>query len=135
MMIEAGELRDSDIARISVTGQGDRENAFSCSARFTHQRVTRAVGQRNVANDNIDGRLGVKPVQTALQSFNRRNIVTPTLEQPAQDISSVRMIFHYQNLHIGLLGQWLNRERTQEWTGRGQKIADCPPRSTSAWLR
>lgn len=102
-MIETREFGDSHIAWIGIAGKCNRENAFSLSARFAHQRVTGAVRQRDIAEDDIERRLVVEQLETTFQTVCRENIVTPAREQPGQDVPSVRMILHHQNPHIGPL--------------------------------
>jgi len=94
MVIEAGEFGHADVTWISITGQSDGQNAVAMPARLTHQRVTGAVRQRNVADDDIDGRLGIEQFQSALQSIGSGNNVSPTGQQADKNLSGGPMIFY-----------------------------------------
>ena len=71
VVIEPSELGDADIARIGVSRQGDGEHAMAAPTRFAHQCVTGAVGQRDIANDDINRWLSVEASQTVFQSVGR----------------------------------------------------------------
>ena len=93
MVIEAGKLGDPNVTRISITGQGDGENTFAMTARFTHQRVASAIGKGNIANDHVGRWLGVEQLQSAFQGIGSRDNISPTGQQPDQDLPGVPMIF------------------------------------------
>ena len=66
MVIEPGELGDSDVTRVSVTGQGDGKDAFAVPARLAHQGVAGAIRKGDIADENVDWRFGVKQLQATL---------------------------------------------------------------------
>ena len=94
-MIEASELRDLNIARVSITGDCDGQRAMAAPASFGHERVTSAVWKGNIAEDHVHWGFAIEQTQSFFQRMGAGDNAAPASEQATHDFPRILVIFYH----------------------------------------